>query len=164
MLCICRAKYAPENLVSFFQKNIRTSEFFINDKYCSPCSCLTLDSWSTRTILWSRGTRWTRWQTSILTSLSQTFHIQRGEGGTFPWIMRIMQLFFYPTGMITFAKLSYFFFQGPTKCRSISLVCPPTPTSTADERRISLVKQVKFSWNHVFFLDISSCMKRRICS
>jgi len=31
--------------------------------------------------------------------------------------------------------------KGPTKCRSISLVCPPTPTSTVDERRISLVKQ-----------------------
>ena len=68
-------------------QNIRI--FFINDKYCSPCSCLTLDSWSTRTILWSRETRWTRWQTSILTSLSQTFHIQRGEGGTFPWIMQL---------------------------------------------------------------------------
>ena len=59
--------------------------------------------------------------------------------------------FFDPTGMITFAKLSYFFFQGPTKCRSISLVCPPTPTSTADERRISLVKQVKFLGTMYFF-------------
>ena len=60
--------------------------------------------------------------------------------------------FFDPTGMIPFAKLSYFFFQGPTKCRSISLVCPPTPTSTADERRISLVKQVKRLGTMYFFL------------
>ena len=54
-------------------------------------------------------------------------------------------------------------FQGPTKCRSISLVCPPTPTSTVDERRISLVKQVKLLGTMYFFF-ISCRMKRRIGS
>ena len=38
--------------------------------------------------------------------------------------------------------------QGPPKCRSISLICPPT-TSTPEDRRISLVKQVKsLLWCH----------------
>ena len=60
--------------------------------------------------------------------------------------------FFDPTGMITLENYYISFFQGPTKCRSISLVCPPTPTSTVDERRISLVKQVKFLGTMYFFL------------
>ena len=57
--------------------------------------------------------------------------------------------FFDQTGMKTLIII--FLFQGPTKCRSISLVCPPTPTSTVDERRISLVKQVKFLGTMYFF-------------
>ena len=80
--CVFAEQNMRQRILLVFPKRISEHQnLFINDKYCSPCSCLTLDSWSTRTILWSRGTRWTRWQTSILTSLLQTFHIQ---GGTFP--------------------------------------------------------------------------------
>ena len=161
MLCICRAKYAPENLVSFPQKNIRTLEFCYQLQIFFPLQLL-----DARQLIDKNHIVIERDKVDKVTNQHINFTFANFSYSTWRrWHFSMNNAtFFDPTGMITFAKLSYFFFQGPTKCRSISLVCPPTPTSTADERRISLVKQVKFSWNHVFFLDISSCMKRRICS